>query len=281
MIYYRSDWGSTSDKGGYAIYGVVSEAYVHHFNSGIDAPQTVADSMARMRGAQAYHRDSQGWGDIGYSWCVDDLGNIFEGRGWWKTGAHTYGYNSKGYGICWLGDSNVSQPTAAALQAIASVIQMGIAEGAIAAGPTIVAHRDRVPDTVCCGDPMYGTLDTIRALVYGGVAPPPAGDSDLLTPEQNQMLADVKHKLDDMFRMDVQVHGVLANPMPGWNRPPSINDLFAFLNDKFTAYEAQVAALRTELAEVKRTEAAPVAPTSAAEVAAELLALVVERASKS
>lgn len=272
MIYYRSDWGSTSDKGGYAIYGVVSEAYVHHYNSGISAPQTVADSMARMRSAQAYHRDSQGWGDIGYSWCVDDLGNIYEGRGWWKTGAHTFGYNSKGYGICWLGDSEVSMPSDAALRAIASVIQMGIAEGTIAPNPAIVAHRDRVPDTVCCGDPMYEVLPTIRALVNGGAIPVPAGDDDL-TPEEKQ-------KLDDMYRMAVQVHGVLANPMPGWNRPPSINDLFAYLGDKHAAYEAQINALRTELAELKRTGVTPTDPISPHEVAAQLLAQLIEKATK-
>lgn len=84
----------------------------------------------------------------------------------------------------------------------------------------------------------------------------------------------------DERNMLIQVHGVLGNPMPGWNRPPSINDLFAFLNDKLAAYETQMAAIRVELAELKRTGVAPTQPASASEVAAELLALVVERAAK-
>lgn len=164
-IYLRDQWGADSDKGGYDILGMVNEAYIHHFNSNITAPQEPLASMARMRGALSYHRDTQGWGDIGYSWCVDDQGNIFEGRGWWKTGAHTYGYNSRGYGICWLGDSNVSLPSAKAIFAIGQVIKMGIAEKALNPLPTIVAHRDRVPDTSCCGGPMYGQLPQIRQLV--------------------------------------------------------------------------------------------------------------------
>ena len=187
MIYSRADWGSEYPRGGNVINGPVGEVYVHHYNSGISPPQTVADSMARVLGGQRYHAATQGWGDIGYSWLVDDLGNIFEGRGWWRTGAHTYGHNSKGYGICWLGDSNVSKPTHAALGAIAETVRLGINAGALHAAPTIVAHRDRVPDTSCCGDVMYAQLDEIRGLVAGRgpvrVNPPQlAGeDDDVLT----------------------------------------------------------------------------------------------------
>ncbi len=175
-VYTREQWGSSLPRGGYAIAGQVGEAYVHHFNSGITAPRTVDEAMARMRGAQAYHANTQGWGDIGYSWCVDELGNIYEGRGWFRTGAHTYGYNSKGYGICWLGDSNVAVPSDAAIAAVAECVRMGVAAGALVDGPTVVAHRDRVPDTACCGDPMYLRLDDIRRLVAVGGVPEDGGE---------------------------------------------------------------------------------------------------------
>lgn len=174
--YTREEWGSAYPRGGYEIPGPVSEVYVHHFNSGIQPARSVTDAMARMRGAQAYHASANGWGDIGYSWCVDDIGNDYEGRGWWRTGAHTYGFNSKGYGICWLGDSNVSVPTDAALAAIATVINRGIGEGAIVETPTVVAHRDRVPETSCCGDPMYALLDRVRLQVGHQ---PTSGDDDV------------------------------------------------------------------------------------------------------
>lgn len=166
-IYSRDEWGADSPRGGNDITYAVSEIYVHHYNSGITAPQELQASMSRVRGALAYHRDAQGWQDIGYSFLVDDLGNAFEGRGWGKTGAHTYGYNSKGYGICWLGDSNVSDPSEAAMQAIADLVHDGIDKGWIISTPTVVAHRDRVPDTSCCGDVMYAQMDHIRDLVAG------------------------------------------------------------------------------------------------------------------
>ena len=165
-VYLRDQWGSTLPKGGYEIAGPVGEAYVHHYNSGIQPARTVDEAMARMRGAQQYHAVTQGWGDIGYSWCVDWAGNIYEGRGWFRTGAHTYGYNSKGYGICGLFDSTVFPPSDEMIAGVAGIIRQGVELGKITARPTIVGHRDRVPDTACCGDPMYLRLDDIRALVY-------------------------------------------------------------------------------------------------------------------
>lgn len=177
-VYLRADWGSTGAPGGYDLPGPVSEVYVHHFNSGIQPARTVDEAKARMRSAQAYHR-SLGWGDIGYSWCVDYAGNIYEGRGWNRTGAHTYGHNSKGYGICGLFDSNVHPPSDEMTAAIAEITRSGIELGKITARPTIVAHRDRVPDTACCGDPMYLRLDDIRALVAGGeLGPATNGGTD-------------------------------------------------------------------------------------------------------
>lgn len=164
-LYLRDQWGSTGERGGYDLPGPVSEAYVHHFGSGIQPARSVDEAMARMRSAQAYHR-SLGWGDIGYSWCVDFAGNVYEGRGWNRTGAHTYGYNSKGYGVCGLFDSTVFPPSDEMIAGVAWAIRQGVELGKITARPTIVGHRDRVPDTACCGDPMYLRLDDIRALVY-------------------------------------------------------------------------------------------------------------------
>lgn len=47
--------------------------------------------------------DSNGWSDIGYSFLIGGDGNIYEGRGWNVLGAHTQGYNSVGYGVCFIG----------------------------------------------------------------------------------------------------------------------------------------------------------------------------------
>lgn len=235
--YSRAEWGSTGALGGYAISGPVAEAYVHHYNSGIAPCNTVADAMARMRGAQAYHRDTQGWGDIGYSWCVDNVGNVYEGRGWWRTGAHTEGYNSKGYGICWLGDSRFSLPTGAALRAIAACIQAGIAAGAIIPNPTIVAHRDRNAGTECCGDPMYGQLDQIRALTLGA----PVTGEDEMTPQQEAKLDQVLWATNAQYQPYGRAisHPDIIDATAANGR--RLDDLDARLSARLNAIEAAIA----------------------------------------
>lgn len=40
----------------------------------------------------------QGYSDIGYSFMIGGNGEVFEGRGWDRTGGHTLNYNSIGYG---------------------------------------------------------------------------------------------------------------------------------------------------------------------------------------
>ena len=44
------------------------------------------------------------WSDIGYNFLVGEDGNIYEGRGWMKRGAHAPDYNSESIGICVIGD---------------------------------------------------------------------------------------------------------------------------------------------------------------------------------
>lgn len=203
--YLRADWGSTGDPGGYPM-GRAREFYVHHFNSGIQAPTSFADCAARMRGAQAYHR-SQGWGDIGYSWCISDNGDVYEGRGWGRTGAHTYGYNSVGYAGCWLGDSNVSQPSRRALEAYAELIRSGIAAGWLTADVTIVGHRDRVPDTSCPGDVLEAQIATIRALVADDYPPQPIT-------EDEDMLRSMVRSDGSVIIIDGHTFTVMPGPWP-------------------------------------------------------------------
>lgn len=46
----------------------------------------------------------RGWTDIGYNFLVGEDGNVYEGRGWGKKGAHSVPFNGKSIGICIIGD---------------------------------------------------------------------------------------------------------------------------------------------------------------------------------
>lgn len=51
--------------------------------------QTQEECMFRVRYIQTFHMNSRNWDDIGYNFLVGGDGNVYEGRGWLKQGAHT------------------------------------------------------------------------------------------------------------------------------------------------------------------------------------------------
>src|SRR3712207_3426080 len=77
-------------------------------------------------GIARYHRDSNGWNDVGYNFLVDKYGQVFEGRAGGVDqpviGAQAQGYNSVSTGIACLGDFNTIAQSPAALEAIARLL---------------------------------------------------------------------------------------------------------------------------------------------------------------
>lgn len=56
-----------------------------------DSCETQAQCTLRVRLMQTYHMESKNWDDIGYNFMVGGDGDVYEGRGWDKQGAHTKG----------------------------------------------------------------------------------------------------------------------------------------------------------------------------------------------
>ncbi|WP_187369361.1 N-acetylmuramoyl-L-alanine amidase [Baekduia soli] len=168
-------------------YGDVQVAFVHHTVTANDYAPT--DSAAIVLGIAKYHRDTNGWNDIGYNFLVDKYGQIFEGRAGGVDqaiiGAQAQGYNSHSTGISNLGTYSDVAQTDAAINAMAALIAWKLPlHGAPVAGQVVLTsgggadnrypsgtpvtlqrisgHRDG-DSTECPGNALYAQLPDLRA----------------------------------------------------------------------------------------------------------------------
>ena len=148
-----------------------------------------------------YHRNSNGWNDIGYQALVDKYGVLYEGRagGLDKPvlGAHAQGYNAQSTGIASIGDNSSVGLSDTALDALAgyirwkltihgqpltgqtTLVSAGGATSRYPAGrrvrvPRVLGHRD-TNSTACPGSALYSQLDDLRARVATGEPLPGRG----------------------------------------------------------------------------------------------------------
>uniref|UniRef100_T1GQY8 Peptidoglycan-recognition protein n=1 Tax=Megaselia scalaris TaxID=36166 RepID=T1GQY8_MEGSC len=76
-----------------------------------------------------YHMDRLDYDDIGYNFLVGNDGNVYEGCGWHKVGAHTYGYNRISMAIAFVGNFDDELPSQSALNAVHKLLHCGVKKG--------------------------------------------------------------------------------------------------------------------------------------------------------
>ncbi|WP_225840417.1 peptidoglycan recognition protein [Streptomyces sp. NK08204] len=187
-IVTRRGWGADEAlrERGFVYTKKVKAAFVHHTASG--NRYTCSQAPSVIRSIYRYHVRSMGWRDVGYNFLVDKCGTIYEGRAGGVTkavlGAHTRGFNADSMGIAVIGTYGSTQPSAAAVNAIARLTawKLGLF-GANPLGKTyltsgggnlypkgknarlnvISGHRDGYA-TECPGRLLYARLGSARSV---------------------------------------------------------------------------------------------------------------------
>src|SRR3954447_4694202 len=191
----RAAWGAEDCVPRSApVFGDVQVAFVHHTVSANDyTPEEVPSIILSIC---RYHRNSNGWNDIGYNFLVDKFGTTWEGRAGGidqaVVGAQAQGYNSHSTGIADIGTHSDVPATNATLDALARLIRWKLPlHGAPTQGTVtltsgggslnrykagtpvtvdrIAGHRDG-DNTSCPGDALYAQLPDLRTRV-GNVQP--------------------------------------------------------------------------------------------------------------
>src|SRR3954451_13470813 len=209
----RSGWGadeslrydSTGKETWPPAFYPIQKLIVHHTDTQNNDP----NPAATVRSIYYYHAVTQGWGDIGYNFLIDESGRVYEGRhsrtyapgesptgqdlnGNGVTAAHAQGFNSGTVGIALLGTLTNQDATSAARHALEQLLAWEASEhgidplgssrytnpvnGTQKTFPNIAGHRD-VNATECPGGVFYAPLPTIRSAVAAMIAgspPPPA-----------------------------------------------------------------------------------------------------------
>ena len=184
----RAAWGAEQCPPRYdPSYGEVQTGFVHHTVSANSyGPE---DSAAMVLAICRFHRNANGWSDIGYNFLVDRYGRVFEGRAGGieepVVGAQTAGYNGVSTGIANIGTFSSAAQTPQAVHATAELLAWKLSLHAVpVSGPVTVisgggggnrvtagrpatfqrisGHRD-ANTTECPGRVLYGQLGEIRA----------------------------------------------------------------------------------------------------------------------
>jgi hypothetical protein len=172
----RTDWGADETlrfKGATEIWPPefypVTNLIVHHTAT----KNRDRDPKATIRSIYRYHTVTQGWGDIGYNFLIDEAGNVYKGRYSHDEGAtadnitgnnsvgkgvragHAYGFNAGTVGVALLGTLTSVDATSAAKTSLEKFLAWEASSRPNPKDPTVTLDPTGTYDYVSPVDPTY------------------------------------------------------------------------------------------------------------------------------
>ncbi|KAK3910581.1 Peptidoglycan-recognition protein 2, partial [Frankliniella fusca] len=147
----RRRWGAAPSERVDYIPFPVHDVIVGHT---VGARCSSEEACAREAVAIQKQHKAYGWGDIGYGFLIGGDGLIFEGQGWHKEGAHTYGYNKKSIGVAFMGDFSERRASAAQIGALRALLRCGVELGELSEAVRLYGQR-QVQQTESPGGALY------------------------------------------------------------------------------------------------------------------------------
>ncbi|XP_011634827.1 peptidoglycan-recognition protein 2-like [Pogonomyrmex barbatus] len=151
-IINRNQW--TNVPAGDVNYLIVPIPYViihHTVTPECDSRQKCSTRVDNIR---SYHMDHNGWDDIGYSFLIGGDGNVYEGCGWTREGAHTYGYNKKSIGIAFIGNFENADASQKMLDTAHELIKCGKSQRILRDNVRVLGAK-QVRQTLSPGNQLY------------------------------------------------------------------------------------------------------------------------------
>jgi hypothetical protein len=168
----RESWGARYQDGDLTLTGLAVEVFVHHSVTAQLSPDaSIAAEAEQMRALESVGQTRFGTG-ISYNVVIFPSGRAYQGVSWNRRGTHTGGRNSTSRSICFAGNYETNQPTAAQISTAAAIYREGKGRWWTQSAP-LRGHRD-VSATACPGRHLYARLDDIRA--GSGSTPPSPGE---------------------------------------------------------------------------------------------------------
>ncbi|XP_043261235.1 peptidoglycan-recognition protein SA isoform X1 [Colletes gigas] len=154
-IISRSQWGGQEATNMNYLILPIPYIVIHHTVT----PEctTKVSCSARVENIRSYHMNDLGWHDMGYSFLIGGDGNVYEGSGWNREGAHTYGYNKRSLGIAFIGNFQEKLASDNMMEAAHKLILCGKSKEIFREDVHVIAAR-QVGSTASPGLELYGQI---------------------------------------------------------------------------------------------------------------------------